>query len=297
MKGRSDNSGSQPPLLVPYPVRRGTLTRLACDTANVAIERMSVRALELAQRLDRLLSVDGHPEYAAAVNGLQVDHQGPVHGIAAAVDVSQRVIQGAADAGANFLVVHHGLFWGGVQPIVGAVYARFRKLFEHDMALYSAHLPLDSHPEFGNNVLLAREFGLNPSRSFAAYQGMPIGVAGDADMPTDAILSLADAFARRHGGRARASAMPAGHRTRRWAICTGAGASSEALREAEAANISTLITGEGPHHTAVEAPERGVVVIYAGHYATETLGVAAVAERIAGETDLSWSFISAPTGL
>ena len=265
--------------------------------AGTGAEAVSVRAMELAQRIDRLLGVVGHPEYATALNGLQVDHQGPVRGIAAAVDVSQRVIQAAADAGANFLLVHHGLFWGGVQPVVGGLYGRFRRLFEHDIAVYSAHLPLDSHPEFGNNVLLAREFGLVPSRSFASYQGVPIGVAGDADMPTDAILSMADTFARRHGGRARASIMPAGHRTRRWAICSGAGASSETLREAEAANIDTLIAGEGPHHTAVEAPERDLVVIYAGHYATETLGVAAVAERIAGEVGLPWSFINAPTGL
>ena len=131
----------------------------------------------------------------------------------------------------------------------------------------------------------------------ADYQGVPIGIGGDADMPTDAILSLADTFARRFGGRARASAIPVGHRTRRWAICTGAGASSETLREAESASINTLITGEGPHHTAVEAPERDVVVIYAGHYATETLGVSAVAERIASESGVPWSFVSAPTGL
>ena len=258
---------------------------------------MTVRATELAQRIDRLLGVDGHPEYATALNGLQFDHQGPVRRLAAAVDVSQRVIQATAEAGANFLIVHHGLFWGGAQPVVGGLYGRFRLLFEHDIAVYSAHLPLDSHPEFGNNALLAREFGLTPSRSFANYQGVPIGVAGDADMPTDAILALADAFARRHDGRARASHIPAGHRTRRWAICTGAGASSETLLEAEAANIQTLITGEGPHHTAVEAPERGVVVIYAGHYATETLGVAAVTERLANEIGLPWSFVSAPTGL
>ena len=258
---------------------------------------MTVRAVDLAQRLDRLLGVGGHPEYPAAVNGLQLDHGGPVRSIAAAVDVSQRVIEGAAEAGANFLLVHHGLFWGGAQPVVGAQFERYRRLFQHDIAVYSAHLPLDSHPEFGNNALLAREFGLVPSRPFASYQGVPIGVAGDADMPTDAIVSLADTFARRFGGRARASRIPDLHRTRRWAICTGAGATSETLREAEAANIHTLITGEGPHHTAVEAPERGVVVIYAGHYATETLGVAAIAERVAGEYNLPWSFISAPTGL
>jgi dinuclear metal center YbgI/SA1388 family protein len=258
---------------------------------------VTVRAIDLAQRIDRLLRVDGHPDYPMAFNGLQVDHRGPVRGIAAAVDVSQRVIQGAVDVGANFLLVHHGLFWGGPQPVVGGMYARFRMLFESDIAIYSAHLPLDSHPEFGNNILLAREFGLIPVRTFAMHQGTPIGIAGDADMPTNAILSLADAFARRHQGRARASDIPSGRRTRRWAICTGAGASSETLREAEAANIDTLITGEGPHHTAVEAPERGVVIIYAGHYATETLGVTALADRIASETGLPWSFVSAPTGL
>jgi dinuclear metal center YbgI/SA1388 family protein len=255
-----------------------------------------VRAIELAQRLDRLLGVDGHPEYAAALNGLQFDHRGPVRGIAAAVDASLRAIQGAADAGANFLIVHHGLFWAGARPVVGALYDRFRQLFERDMAVYSAHLPLDSHPEFGNNVLLARELGLVPSRPFASYQGVSIGVAGDADMPTDAIVAIADRFARRHGGQARSTEIPSGHRTRRWAICTGAGASSDTLREAESAGIDVLITGEGPHHTAVDAPEQGVVLIYAGHYATETLGVAAVAERIAGDANLPWSFVSAPTG-
>ena len=258
---------------------------------------MTVRAADLAQRIDRLVGVEGHPEYAAAMNGLQVDHRGPVHRIAAAVDASQRVIRAAANEGANFLLVHHGLFWGGAQPLTGGAYSRLKLLFDHDIAVYSAHLPLDSHPEFGNNVLLARQLGLVPSTPFARFQGVPIGVGGELDTPTEALLSLADAFARRHGGSARASAIPAGHRTRRWAICTGAGASSETLREAEAANIDTLITGEGPHHTAVEAPERGVIVIYAGHYATETLGVTAVAERIATDAGLPWVFISAPTGL
>jgi dinuclear metal center YbgI/SA1388 family protein len=257
----------------------------------------TVRATELALRIDRLLNVAGHPDYPGAVNGLQVDSRGDVRGIAAAVDVSQRTIQGAHTAGANFLIVHHGLFWGGAQPIVGSVHARYRLLFEHDVAVYAAHLPLDAHVELGNNVLLAREFGLTPIRSFATYQGTAIGVAGDADMPTDALVSLADAFARRHQGRARSSEIPSGHRTRRWAICTGAGASTDSLREAAAAGIDTLITGEGPHHTAVDAPEHGLVVIYAGHYATETLGVCAVAERIGAETGLPWSFVSAPTGL
>jgi dinuclear metal center YbgI/SA1388 family protein len=204
----------------------------------------------------------------------------------------------AADLGANFIIVHHGLFWGGgAEAMVGATYERFRRLFEADIALYSVHLPLDSHPELGNNALLAREFGLTASTAFGLFQGVPIGVAGETDMPTEALVSMTDSFSRRYGGAARASAMPPNHRTRRWAICSGAGASTETLREAQAAHIDTLITGEGPHHTAVEAPERGVVVIYAGHYATETLGVSAVAGRIASEYNLPWSFLDAPTGL
>ncbi|HEX6315957.1 MAG TPA: Nif3-like dinuclear metal center hexameric protein [Gemmatimonadaceae bacterium] len=257
----------------------------------------AVRASDLSLRIDRLLGVSGHPDYPRALNGLQVDHRGPARRIAAAVDASLHSINMAADQGANFMIVHHGLFWGGAETVVGAAYERLRRLFEADIALYSVHLPLDSHSEFGNNALLAREFGLTASTPFGAFQGVFIGVAGETDMPTEALVSMADTFSRRSGGRARASAMPPGHRTRRWAICSGAGASSETLREAQAAHIDTLITGEGPHHTAVEAPERGVVVIYAGHYATETLGVSALAERIASEYDLPWSFLSAPTGL
>jgi dinuclear metal center YbgI/SA1388 family protein len=255
-------------------------------------DAVTICAAELAQHLNRLLGVEGHPDSAAALNGLQFGHQGPVTRIAAAVDASQRSIEAAAAAGANFLIVHHGLFWGGSQRVVDHVYARFRLLFQHDIAVYSVHLPLDSHPEFGNNVLLAKELRLAPSRPFSS-----VGVAGESDIATDVLVAEADSFARRHGGRAISSELPAGHRTRRWAIVTGAGASSDTLREAEAANIQTLITGEGPHHTAVEAPERGLVVIYAGHYATETLGVAAVAERVADEIGLPWSFVSAPTGL
>jgi len=140
---------------------------------------VTVNAADLARRIDRLIGVEGHPEYAAAMNGLQVDHRGPVHRVAAAVDASQRAIRAAADEGANFLIVHHGLFWGGAQPITGAAYSRLRLLFESDIAVYSAHLPLDSHPEFGNNVLLARQLGLVPSTPFARlnWRGRRIGCA------------------------------------------------------------------------------------------------------------------------
>lgn len=258
---------------------------------------MTHTAQDLAKRLDTLLDSSAHPDYPGAMNGLQVDHHGPVRRVGAAVDASLRTLSDAAERGVNFLIVHHGLFWGGAQPLTGSALDRVRLLVEADIAVYASHLPLDSHPEFGNNVLLARALDLVATEAFASYQGVRIGVAGVADLATSELVDRSGRLAAQHGGTVRASAFEAGRRTRHWGICTGAGASSDTLREAEQRGIDTLIVGEGPHHTAVEAPERGVVVIYAGHYATETTGVAAVAQLIANETGLPWEFIGAPTGL
>ncbi|HEX7123625.1 MAG TPA: Nif3-like dinuclear metal center hexameric protein [Gemmatimonadaceae bacterium] len=258
---------------------------------------MTVTARVLASRLDELLRTRDIPDYPGALNGLQCDHRGPVIRLGAAVDLSQRTIALAAERGVNFLIVHHGMFWGGVQPITGPWYARLRLLFDHDIAVYSSHLPLDAHPDIGNNVLLARALGLTPSRPFAYFQGTAIGVAGDSDVETGALVDTVTAVSRQHGGTVRVSALRPGQRTHRWAICTGAGASTDTLREARAAGIDTLIVGEGPHHTAVEAAESGVTIIYAGHYATETLGVEAAAAKAAAWYDLAWEFLPAPTGL
>ena len=252
---------------------------------------------EIAEHLDTLLRTREVPDYPGALNGLQVDHRGPVEGIAVAVDVSRRTIEDAARRGANLLVVHHGLFWGGPQPLTGALFGRVRSLIEADMALYSSHLPLDAHPLLGNNALLASELGLTVTRQFARFQGAMIGVAGDADCTTESLVTAAGDLARRHGGTVRVSEMEPDRRTRRWAICAGAGASTDTLREARDAGVDTLIAGEGPHHTAVEAPESGLTVIYAGHYATETLGVHALGKHLAEEYGLPWSFVHAPTGL
>lgn len=258
---------------------------------------MPLAAADVAAHLDALLATATTPDYPPALNGLQLDARGPVRRVAAAVDLSRRTIEGAIAAGANLLVVHHGMFWSGPQRLVGAPYERLRLLLEHDVAVYAAHLPLDCHPELGNNALLARELGLAPDGGFGAFKGITIGVQGPADEPTAGVVHRADAFARRWGGAVVATAHDADRRTRRWAIATGGGASSDTLREASAAGVDTFIVGEGPHHTAVEAPEHGVVVIYAGHYATETLGVQAVARELETRFGLPWSFVHAPTGL
>lgn len=252
---------------------------------------------EIARHLDDLLRVREIPDYAAALNGVQAHSDDDVAHVAVAVDARERTIRGAAQAGANLLIVHHGLFWGGLQPLRGPHLRRVRALLDHRVALYAAHLPLDMHPELGNNVLLARELGLTPNAGFARYQGIEIGVMGDGRVATAELAERARVVARRYGGDVRLSHTEPGRITSRWAICTGAGASGDTLREAAERAVDTLIVGEGPHHTAIDAEELGITVIYAGHYATETLGVQALGRHIADRFGVSWTFIDVPTGL
>ncbi|MHB1313370.1 MAG: Nif3-like dinuclear metal center hexameric protein [Gemmatimonadaceae bacterium] len=254
-------------------------------------------ATEIARLADELLRCRETPDYPMALNGLQVDSTAAIHRIAAAVDCSQRTIRGAIDAGANLLVVHHGLFWGGLQPLTGAHLARVRLLLEHDVALYSAHLPLDAHETMGNSHLLAGALGLVPDGGFARYQNIFCGVQGAADLATADLAATCDQFSRSHGGRAIASPCSPARRTRRWAVVTGAGITADTMREAVELGLDTIVTGEGPHWSAVDAEEKGLVIIYAGHYATETPGVRALAEWMAGRAGVPWSFVEAPTGL
>lgn len=252
---------------------------------------------DIAGYCDRLLDSGGCPDYPNALNGLQLSSGKPVRAVAAAVDFSTRTIEGAANSGANLLIVHHGMFWSGLERLVGATYRRLRLLFEHEMSVYSSHLPLDRHPTLGNNVLLAKELGLEPSGTFARHGDIFIGVCGAADVETAVLKERARKFARSHAGDVRATAIVPGRHTRRWAICTGAGASAETLEEAAHMGVDTLIVGEGPHWTAVNAEERGLAVIYAGHYASETLGVRALSQHLSEKFSLPWNFVEAPTGL
>jgi dinuclear metal center YbgI/SA1388 family protein len=251
----------------------------------------------IAEHLDAVLRTSEVPDYAGAMNGIQVEHAGPVTRCAVAVDASVRTIEGAIAVGANLLIVHHGLFWSGAQPLRGRFYERVRLLLQHDVAVYASHLPLDLHPTLGNNPLLARALGLDPTAPFARFQNISVGVMGEADVETTTLADRARAVAEREGGALIAVGVTPGRRTRRWALCTGAGASSDTLREAAAAGVDTLIVGEGPHHTGVEAQELGIAVLYAGHYATETFGVRALGQELERTFGLSWTFVPAPTGL
>lgn len=250
------------------------------------------RCGEVAAWLDGYLRVGEIEDYPYALNGLQVDGRRPVLRIGAATDACQATIDLAAEAGCDLLLVHHGLFWGGVRPLVGPAYERFRRLIESGMGLYSAHLPLDAHPRIGNNVLLAAEFDLRDIEPFGSFKGNDgIGVIGAIDTSLGALAARAEVVCGRvpiviDGGPARVS---------RLAIVTGGAGSM--IEAASMAGADTFLTGEGNHHTYHEAMELGINVIYAGHYATETLGIRALAERAAEHFGGEHIFFDVPTGL
>ncbi len=253
-------------------------------------------ALEIAAFADTLLGSKNIPDYPSAVNGLQIDTQASITRIAAAVDFSARTVLAAKECGAQLLVVHHGAFWQGTVPITGKRYQVISSLINDSIGVYSSHLPLDCHPTLGNNVLLAKKLGLEPNAGFGNFKGVSIGVAGESALSLDALLGKASAFSQEHGGQLRVTRHAKTRTIGRWAMCTGAGADTETLEEAVDRGIHTLVVGEGPHWTSVFAEEHDIVILYAGHYATETLGVQALAAELANEFGIAWEFLPAPTG-
>lgn len=248
---------------------------------------------DIVEYLDAYLHVASMPDSPNALNGLQVENSGEVTSIIAAVDASQRTIDRVvADAPEGaLLIVHHGLFWDGQRPVTGRRYRRLRALLDHDVALYGAHIPLDVHPEVGNNAVLARMIGILDPVPFDDYHGVPFGASGHLIMGRDRLVELLEEQL-----NTRVHLIPGGpETTTRVGIITGAAGNQ--VERAAAAGLDTYITGEGSHHTTFDALEFGVNLIYAGHYATETVGVKALAEHLADQFGLPWEFHDHPTGL
>ncbi len=255
---------------------------------------MTIPLPDVTRFLDGLLRVNEVPDEPNALNGLQAENGGRVGRVVAAVDASLETIEGVPPGVPALLLVHHGLFWDGNVPLTGRRYRRVRALLERDIALYSAHIPLDLHPEVGNNVELARRIGVSVAGWFGSYRGIPIGVWGAP--PPALVEPTALAAALEAELQTTARLIPGGPvRIERLGIVTGgAGSMIAAAREA---GLDTFITGEGAHHTYFDAIEWGLNVIYAGHYATEQLGVQALARRLQSEFGLPWEFHRHPTGL
>lgn len=246
---------------------------------------------ELVGFLDRELDLAVIPDYPGALNGLQLANGGEVGRVVAAVDASLPVVREAAAGGPGLLLVHHGMFWQGAQPVTGALYRKLKVAMDAGLAIYSAHLPLDVHPLWGNNAVLARELGMAGAEPFLEWKGLAVGLKGRWEGTRAA---LAERVAEVVGGPVNVCAGGP-ERVARLGIVTG-GAGSEVARAA-ASGIDTFLTGEGPHWSHPLAEELGINVIYAGHYATETFGVRALAEDLAGRFGIPWSFVDRPTGL
>jgi dinuclear metal center YbgI/SA1388 family protein len=248
----------------------------------------------LLQYLDTYLGIPGHPDYPAALNGLQVGGGEDVSRVVAAVDASEASIRAAVERRADLLLVHHGLFWDGLQPVTGRRLRRLKPLLDHGIAVYSAHLPLDSHAEVGNCAVLGRALGLDLEGRFAPYQGVEIGWWGTLPDPLD-VSALGARLGDVLDG-ARVHVIPGGPlEVRTVGVVTGGGASFTG--EAARLGLDALVTGEGSHHTHFDAMELGVHVLMGGHYATETFGVRALAAHLAERFGLGWEFVDQPTGL
>ena len=246
---------------------------------------------QLVDYCDDLLRIREIQDWPNALNGLQIENSGAVTRIGAAVDASTRTIDAAIEHGINFLIVHHGLFWPGLQPLTGGRRRMLERAFQHDLALYSSHLPLDVHSVLGNNAQLASALSFENTEPFFEQKGQCVGLKVKAQMPRE---ELAAKFGNSLGGPVKLFlAGPA--QTQTIALITG-GAGSEIYAVARD-GIDTFITGEAPHWAAVAAEELGINLLLGGHYATETFGVKALAAHLADRFDLPWEFLDSPTGL
>lgn len=245
----------------------------------------------IVRHCDVLLRTSVINDYDGAVNGLQMENSGKVSRIAAAVDASLATVKLAIAARADLLVVHHGLFWSPSHPWTGKKYELLRLLLDHNVAVYSSHLPLDAHPKLGNNARLCAALGLKNLRPFFSSHGQFIGWQTRTSVPR---AKLAKRLTSALDGEPRL--LPGGPAIcRRIGVVTG-GAGGE-LKQAAQEGVDTFITGEGPHWTYAMAEEFGLNVFYGGHYATETFGVKALAAHLSRSFKIPWSFLDHPTGL
>ena len=257
---------------------------------------MTVQLATLCDRLDERLRTADYADLDASANGLQIgDADREIEHAAFAVDGVRATIETAADGGADLLVTHHGIVWGGLDRVTGQAYDRIAPLIENDLALYVSHLPLDSHPELGNAAGVADLLELDDREPFGEVGPETIGQRGRASDPFT-LEELRDRLAREldtGGGRVRAFDFGPDE-IEEVAIVTGSGA--DFLPEAREAGVDALVTGEAKGKLYHEAREAGLNVVLGGHYATETFGVQALQDLV-GEWGLETTFIGHPTGL
>lgn len=245
----------------------------------------------LVKYMSDYFSLSSFPDVDSSQNGLQVDAGAGVTKITTAVDACMDTFKAAAGAGSELLIVHHGLFWGKSLTVTGVHGKRIAYLIKNGISLYAMHLPLDMHPELGNNVRLARVLGLEILGGFGKYRGQEIGIEAKVRAMSR------EAFAEKVESALKAGArlLPFGpEKVKRVAIVSGSGTSE--IQQAAFQEFDLILTGEGGHSVFHLAKEHAINVLYAGHYATETLGVKALGEHLAEKFGLTHAFLDMPTG-
>jgi dinuclear metal center YbgI/SA1388 family protein len=244
----------------------------------------------LLRYLDDLLTPAAFSDYGP--NGLQVPGRDEIQTVVTGVSASAELFRRAAEHGAGLVLVHHGIFWNGAPLALSpAAKRRLRLLFEHDIALAAYHLPLDAHPEVGNNALLAAGLGCTSQEPFALHKGRAIGVAarfaGDGLAAGELIERVV-----RLTGREPLAFLAGPERVRTIGIVSGAG--SGHLGDAIAAGHDAFLTGEPVERVMIQAQEEGIHFIAAGHYATETFGVRRLGDLLAERFGIRHVFVDIP---
>lgn len=245
---------------------------------------------EIVSFCDQLLDVAAFEDYGP--NGLQVPGAPEVTRIVSGVSANLQLLSEAAAAGAELVLVHHGLLWGDrLGPLSVPLAARLRTLLSNEISLLAYHLPLDAHPDLGNNALLRAHLGLaGDGRPFAEAKGRPIGAIGRSREPLS-ISELEDRLRRATGGEPLVfDSGP--ERIESVGIVTGGGAF--AIAEAASLGLDALVTGEPTEPAMAEAREYGIHFLAGGHYATETFGVRRLGELLAERLGVEHRFIDVP---
>lgn len=247
----------------------------------------------LTQFLDGLLNIHAIPEDKSN-NGLQIEGKNTVEKVVGGVDACGELYKKAVQASADFIFVHHGESWGeGIKYFTGHIAARFQLLFENNLSLYAAHLPLDAHPRLGHNARITSSLGLKNIQPFARYAGINIGLQGQVDTPVSV-----NELSGRINETLNSQTMVYdfwGKKISNIGVVSGSGAST--IYECKNLGIECLVTGEVDHTSYHPAKELGMCLITAGHYKTEVPGVVVVLDEIRNQFDIDCQFIDIPTGL
>jgi len=244
--------------------------------------------------LKGILDIEGFASIDDSLNGIQVDNDGTtVRKIAFAVDAAMETFEQAAAVGAGMLFVHHGLFWGHPAAVTGNLRRRIKFLLDHNICLYAVHLPLDHHPELGNNAVLARLLGLENIEPFGLYHGRKIGYKGTLPKPVtveEAVKKIS------FKGRPPLGVYPLGKKECLTAAVVSGGAAVNAW-EAVKEGVDLFVTGDTSHNVYHDCLEAKLNMISGGHYSTEVWGVQAVMRHAMEKLSVDAEFLDIPTGL